>query len=182
MPHYRRFFLPGGTYFFTLVTYQRRPILCSDFARDMLRAAWLDVQGRFPFTTAAVCLLPDHLHCIWTLPEDDYNYSVRWKEIKRLFSKAYGNKIIEKTPRSNSREKRGELSIWQRRFWEHTIRDEADLEKHIEYIHYNPVKHGLVENLADWPWSSFHRYVRSGYYDANWGAVEPGEFPSIGSE
>jgi putative transposase len=121
MPEYRRSFLPEGTYFFTVVTYRRFPILVTEEARNHLQWAWLDVTKRFPFTTDAICLLPDHLHCIWTLLDGDANYSVRWKEIKRLFSKNYGNIVIIAELRSVSREKRGETMVWRRRFWEHTL-------------------------------------------------------------
>jgi len=129
----------------------------------------LDVRKRFPFTTDAVCLLPEHIHCIWTLPDRDINYSVRWKEIKRLFTKSYLEQIGPGDIRSESRVRRGEAAIWQRRFWEHTIRDQTDLNRHLDYIHYNPVKHELVQTVSDWPWSSFHRYVKTGYYETNWG-------------
>jgi putative transposase len=169
MPEYRRLQIEGGTYFFTVVTYSRLPILTALEARKLLRMAWLDVRERYPFTTDAVCLLPEHLHCIWTLPEGDANYSVRWKEIKRMFTKGYLDQIGPGEMRNDSRVRRGEAAIWQRRFWEHTIRDEGDLNRHRDYIHYNPVKHGLVKSVADWPWSSFHRFVRRGYYDAGWG-------------
>lgn len=134
-----------------------------------MHRVWKDVMKRFPFSLDAICLLPDHLHCIWTLPEADSNYSVRWKEIKRLFTKDFLAEIGTGEHRNESRQKRNEAAIWQRRFWEHKIRDDLDLEKHIEYIHYNPVKHGLVQSVRDWPWSSFHRYVRMGYYSVDWG-------------
>jgi putative transposase len=169
MPQYRRSWIEGGTYFFTVVTYDRLPTLTNDDVRPLLHSAWMDVHTRFPFTTLAVCLLPDHLHCIWTLPEGDANYSVRWKEIKRLFTKSYLSQIGPGGPRNASRLKRGEAAVWQRRFWEHMIRDQEDLNRHTDYIHYNPVKHGLVKQAADWPWSSFHRYVREGYYESGWG-------------
>jgi putative transposase len=118
----------------------------------------------------AVCLLPEHLHCIWVLPEGDANFSVRWKEIKRLFTKGYLSQVGPGETRSASRLSRGEATIWQRRFWEHTIQDEDDLNRHRDYIHYNPVKHGLVQSVSAWQWSSFHRYVRMGHYDPDWGA------------
>lgn len=169
MPAYRRSFIPGGTYFFTVVTYRRLPILVTEEARNIPHSVWLDVRKRFPFTSDAICLLPDHLHCIWTLPEGDANYSLRWREIKRLFSKKFTDAVGTSELRSASREKRGETTIWQRRFWEHTIRDEKDLERHVDYLHYNPVKHGLVKRVKDWEWSSFHRYVRMGVYEAEWG-------------
>lgn len=170
MPQYRRSFIPGGTFFFTVVTYHRLPILVTEEARNILHWAWMDVTQRLPFTTDAICLLPEHLHCIWTLPDGEANYSVRWKEIKRLFSREYGGSVGVPNVKSASREKRGETTIWQRRFWEHTIRDEKDLEQHLNYIHYNPVKHGLVDAVRNWEWSSFHRYVQMGYYGIEWGS------------
>jgi putative transposase len=171
MPEYRRSFIPGGTYFFTLVTYYRAPILTAPASRNLLRVAWLNVQDRYPFTTLAVCLLPDHLHTLWRLPDGDQNYSLRWREIKRIFTQNYLESIGPGEPRSASRVKRGEAAIWQRRFWEHTLRDEEDLNRHMDYIHYNPVKHGLVGRVGDWPWSSFSRYVQSGRYEPDWGQV-----------
>jgi putative transposase len=142
----------------------------------------MTVQWRYPFRTDAVCLLPNHLHCIWTLPESDSNYSVRWKEIKRLFAKQYLELIGPGGVRNASHLKQGEAAIWQRRFWEHTIKDEEDLRRHIDYIHYNPVKHGLVQNVCDWPWSSFHRYVRKGSYGLDWGAGIEKDLPAIRGE
>ena len=169
MPEYRRSWTTGGTFFFTVVTYHRLTILTSDISRQLLREAWRDVQARFPFTIDAVCLLPDHIHCIWMLPEGDANYSVRWKEIKRLFTKGYLEQIGPGEARNASRLSRGEAAVWQRRFWEHTLRDQEDLAHHRDYIHFNPVKHGLVQSVSAWPWSSFHRYVRIGYYPRGWG-------------
>jgi putative transposase len=128
MPDYRRSWVPGGTYFFTVVTYHRQPILTSDLSRQLLRQAWIDVKHRFPFTVDAFCLLPDHIRCIWILPEDDANYTMRWKEIKRLFTKGYLEQIGPGEARNPSRLSRGEAAtpivpgpVWQRRFWEHTI-------------------------------------------------------------
>ena len=117
----------------------------------------------------AVCLLPEHLHCIWSLPEGDADYSKGWKEIKRKFTRGYLLEVGPGGERNASRVRRGEAAVWQRRFWEHTMRDEGDLNRHLDYIHYNPVKHGLVKNVSDWPWSSFHRYVREGCYAEDWG-------------
>jgi putative transposase len=171
MPEYRRNKLKGGTFFFTVVTYNRKPIFTGGKERALLRYAWQDVQKRFPFETIAVCLLPDHLHSIWHLPENDMNFSVRWKEIKRLFTKAYPEQIGVGGSRNDSRIKHKEAAIWQRRFWEHTIRDEQDLNCHIDYIHYNPVNHGLVQSVREWPWSSFHRYVKAGWYEMDWGGM-----------
>jgi len=175
MPEYHRSWVPGGTYFFTVVTYQRHPILLSNEARDCLHAAWTSVRNRFPFSIDAVCLLPDHLHSIWTLPEGDSNYAVRWGEIKKTFTKLFTSKAEFGQDLSESRLRRGEAGVWQRRYWEHTIRDQADYYRHLDYIHYNPVKHGLVVKPGDYFWSSFHRYVKLGFYEDNWGS-------SIGEE
>ncbi len=172
MPEYRRARIQGGTYFFTVVTYHRLPILTDDKARIILKEAWMDVMKRFPFTQDAVCLLPEHIHCVWTLPEGDLDYSIRWREIKRYFTREYQKKYGGLEVPDESRVKRREGTIWQRRFWEHSIRDQEDLNRHIEYIHFNPVKHGLVKSVSDWPWSSFHRYVRDGYYHESWGEGE----------
>jgi len=173
MPDYRRV-KDGITYFFTVVTYNRLPIFKSEKARELLHAAWQEVQSRHLFTTDSICLLPEHIHCIWTLPEDDRDYSMRWKEIKRLFSQRYLLQIGPGEERNLSRIKRREVAIWQRRFWEHMIRDQEDLNRHIDYIHYNPVKHGYVKQVSDWPWSSFHRYVKQGYYPNDWGQADEG--------
>jgi len=171
MPDYRRTLVPGGTFFFTVVSYNRLPIFTTESARRILHDAWMDVEKRFSFTTVAICLLPDHIHCIWTLPDGDGRTSIRWKEIKRLFTKRYLEEIGPGSDRNLSRMKRGEAAIWQRRFWEHVIINEVDLNHHLDYIHYNPVKHGLVKKPVDWPWSSFHRYVQKGYYPPDWGTA-----------
>ena len=182
MPEYRRSYVPGGTYFFTVVSFRRLPILTAQQSRDLLHASWEDVRSRFPFTTVAICLLPDHLHCVWTLPDGDADYSTRWREIKRLFSKGISQSLEQKEPDSLSRQNRHEATVWQRRFWEHSIRDEEDLNRHIDYIHYNPVKHGLVEQVVDWEWSSFHRYVKLGYYVPKWGAAIENRFEGFWGE
>lgn len=123
-----------------------------------------------PFTIDAFVLLPDHLHCIWTMPEGDRDFSIRWRLTKSYFSRKCD--ATHKNIPSRSRRKKKEQAVWQRRFWEHLIRDEQDFVKHIEYIHYNPVKHGLAKAPKDWEYSSFHRYVREGVYDLEWGAGE----------
>jgi len=171
MPYYQRSWVEGGTFFFTVVTCNRAPILTADNARPLLHSAWMEVCGRHPFTTVAVCLLPDHLHCIWSLPEGDADYARRWSEIKRIFTKGYLIQVGPGGERNESRLQRREAAIWQRRFWEHTIRDEQDLNRHLDYIHYNPLKHGLVKRVSEWPWSSFHRYVKMGFYTEGWGDV-----------
>lgn len=170
MPEYRRSFVQGGTFFFTVVTYQRKLILVKPESRAILHTAFRKVQTRYPFTLEAICLLPDHLHCIWTLPEGDANYSLRWSEIKKSFSHQYIKLIGTGKGTPQLRAKRGEACIWQRRFWEHTIQDLDDLSSHLDYIHFNPVKHGLVKNVAAWKWSSFHKYVKMGYYENDWGS------------
>lgn len=164
MTNYRRLREPGGTYFFTVVTFNRQSILTLPHSRNVLREAWKKVQVKHPFETLAVCLLPNHLHTIWSLPEGDTDYSMRWNEIKRCFSREYIKLGREGGIRNDSRIKRREQAIWQRRFWEHTFYNQNDLNTHIDYIHYNPTKHGLVKRLSDWPWSSFHRFVRQGIY------------------
>jgi putative transposase len=170
MPEYRRIKQEGGTYFFTLVTYQRQKLFAIPHARALLRLTVEDVKVFHPFEIVAYCILPDHVHLLWTLPEDDMNYSMRIGLIKRRFSKKFIPQIDEKFTKTESQLKRHEVTIWQRRFWEHLIRDEQDLERHIEYIHYNPVKHGLVSQAYDWDSSSFHDYVRTGKYPMDWGS------------
>jgi len=135
----------------------------------LLKEAIRGVKAEKPFDTVAMVIMPDHLHCIWTLPPDDSDYPTRWKMIKARFS----HDIPKGEKRSESRESKDERGIWQRRFWEHTIRDEVDYQRHMDYIHFNPVKHGYVSCVQDWPYSTFHRYVREGLYPADWaGAVE----------
>ena len=169
MTNYRRWRVAGGTYFFTVVTLGRRPILMDATARRSLREAFRIVRSRRPFCVDAIVLLPDHLHAIWTLPPGDCDYATRWQLIKRRFTKAYLSNGGTEADRSASRASKGERSVWQRRYFEHTCRDEGDLKRCADYVHVNPLKHGLVSRVVDWPWSSFHRYVRLGEYDSNWG-------------
>ena len=169
MPEYRRVYIKGGTYFFTVVTYNRQPILVAPESRKLLHDAIIKTQERYPFNNMAMCLLPDHLHCVWTLPEGDSDYSIRWSWIKRLFSKAYLVEAGAKSDTGESLARRRENNVWQRRFWAHVITDECDLNRHVDYIHFNPVKHGLVSRVVDWQWSSFHRYVKSDVYSNDWG-------------
>lgn len=169
MPEYRRSYLPGGTFFFTLVTFDRRPIFADQRARNLFYEIQAKVRAKHPFETTAFCLLPDHIHLVWTLPEGDSNYSLRLNEIKRQFSHRYMQDIQPILDKSSSRVKRGEVSLWQRRFWEHTIRDEQDLYNHIDYIHFNPVKHGLVGHVREWRDSSFIEFVNQGLYEIEWG-------------
>ena len=166
MPHYRRA-VAGPTYFFTVVTHRRRPILCDEPVRIALRSAIGKVRNRLPFEIDAMVLMPEHLHCIWTLSAGDTSFSMRWSQIKHHVSYTCGN--LYPATVSASRQRQRSAAIWQRRFWEHQIRDETDLERHLDYIHYNPVKHGFVQVASMWPYSTFNRFVRNGIYAADWG-------------
>ncbi|GAA6623568.1 REP-associated tyrosine transposase [Scytonema sp. NUACC26] len=169
---YRRVKVDGGTYFFTIVTHNRRKFLCEPSNISLLRDAFRYVLEQHPFKIEAIAILPEHIHCIWTLPEGDCDYSTRWRLVKSYFSHRCAS--IYRGEISTSRKKKQEQAIWQRRFWEHQIRDEKDFINHLEYIHYNPVKHGLVVAPKDWEYSSFHRYVRQGIYTINWRANSNG--------
>ena len=161
MVRYRRNFVSGGTYFFTVTLADRRSTLLVD-SIAALRQSFRITRRERPFSIDAIVVLPEHLHVIMTLPPDDADYSGRWRKIKSLFSRRVAkNKGLKPN-------KRGEYPLWQTRFWEHAIRDDSDFERHVEYIHYNPVKHGLVPRVADWSYSSFHRYVRLGVLPKDW--------------
>ena len=166
MATFRRAIVPGATYFFTVNTNQRRKMLTNAPFYSALRNALRQVNVEHPFTIDVFILLPDHLHCVWTLPPGDANYALRWNVIKRLVSQA--TRYLIEPPIDRSRQQRRELGLWQRRFWEHQIRDEQDFIKHVECIHWNSVKHGYVARVRDWPYSSFHRYVRQGWYPLDW--------------
>lgn len=169
VPRFIRLKSPGGTFFFTVVTFQRRSFLTDPRSRIILREVISEVRQEYPFTIDAWVLLPDHLHTIWTLPEMDADFSKRWGLIKREFSRRARSFLHQEKLMTNSKERHRECAIWQRRFWEHQVRNEEGLIRHLDYIHYNPVKHGLVTNVADWPYSTFHRYLKQGLYPANWG-------------
>jgi putative transposase len=162
MVRYRRNFIPGGTYFFTVTLADRRSTALVDYI-DRLRAALRATRRERSFAVDAIVVLPDHLHAIFTLPSGDADFSGRWRRIKGHFSNALINGGTELKRRPN-----GDLSLWQRRFWEHTIRDESDFARHVDYIHFNPVKHALVPRVRDWPHSSFHRCVREGLLPDDW--------------
>jgi len=166
MATFRRSVVPGATYFFTVNTYQRRKVLTGPPFYLALKQAFRQVKAKHPFTIGAFVLLPDHLHCIWTLPPGNGDYALRWNLIKRLVSQATRDSVDP--PLSGSRIKRKESGLWQRRFWEHQIRDDQDFARHVDYIHWNPMKHGYVQCVADWPYSSFHKYVRDGVYPKDW--------------
>jgi putative transposase len=169
MPNYRRAYRPGSMYFFTLVTAARAPILVSESGRRCLRSALVDAKSSWPFEITALVLLPDHLHAIWSLPRGDVGYPRRWAWIKRTFTVDWLAGGGKEAAVSRSKRKARRRGVWQRRYWEHALENENDLERHCDYIHYNPVKHGLVRCPSEWPYSSFHRFVRSGDYDADWG-------------
>ena len=166
MPDYRRNWVPGGTYFFTVALLERkRDLLVTEIG--LLRESVRRVKRWYPFEIIACVVLPDHLHCVWTLPTGDADYATRWRLIKLLFAKG----LPKRERLSAVRKRRKERGVWHRRYWEHTIRDERDLVNHMDYVHCNPMKHGLVPRVADWPYSTFHRYVRSGLYPPDWAGM-----------
>jgi putative transposase len=175
MSRYRRATTPGSSYFFTVVTYRRQPILCNEKIRNALHTAIESVRTSRPFVIDAWVLLPDHLHCVWTLPDGDADFSTRWMKIKRAVSLACGEEYRRDDWVTASKLKHRESTIWQRRYWEHQIRDEEDFARHVDYIHFNPVKHGHVQYAVDWQYSTFHRYVRDGVYERDWAGVMDSE-------
>jgi putative transposase len=175
MTNYRRNFLPGGSFFFTVNLADRQLRLLTEHIEE-LRAAFRETRERHPFTTDAVVVLPDHLHTIWTLPDGDRDFATRWRLIKSTFSRH----LATDEPISTSRAIKRERGIWQRRYWEHTICDEDDFARHVDYIHINPVKHGLVTRVGDWPYSSFHRMVKLGIYPEDWAGDVGGPQGSFG--
>jgi putative transposase len=181
MPEYRRAFEPGGTFFFTLVTQERYSILTGRLSIEILREAFAGVRQRHPFSLDAVVILPNHLHCLWRLPDDDPDFSTRWRLIKARFSHEYlrgGGAEKRPDPR---RVRKGERGIWQHRFWEHLVRNEKEYEILCDYIHYNPVRHGYADCPHAWPYSSFSKFVQSKRYAADWncrcvpGKILPGD-------
>jgi putative transposase len=188
---YRRAWIPGGSYFFTVVTDHRRPLLATESAVEVLRQAIRTVRAKRPFAVDAMVVLPDHLHCIWTLPPGDADFATRWRLIKTWFTKhcdpgllnmasgyaaltrptGVGTATSGYAALTRPTDVGAEVAnaVWQNRYWEHVLRDEADYERHADYIHYNPVKHGLVASAGDWPYSSFRRFVTVGLYPKNWG-------------
>jgi len=179
MPNYRRYYQPGGTYFFTVKTFRYQRYLCTSHARSLLREAIERTRKERPFEIPAFVLLPDHLYTIWVLPEGDSDFSQRWSLIKRRFTFSWAEYHVAK-PVSVAMEKRHEQSVWQKRFWEHRIRDEEDFGHHMNYIHYNPIKHGLVQCPHQWEYSSFQRYVREGVLRKDWlCSCKPGPVESM---
>lgn len=169
MPNYRRDY-SGSVWFFTVVTHLRKPFLTQEPERQALRRAVRECRSRYPFSINGWVLLPDHLHCIWTLPENDPIYSRRWGVIKRLFTQQMQNSGGHGPP------------YWQQRFWAHRIDDEADYEQHMNHIHFNPAKHGYANRPAEWPWTTLHRCIREGIYPADWGGAVSIPTTGIGRE
>jgi putative transposase len=177
VPDRRRWYVPGGTYFFTLVTQDRRPLFTEALARAALRGAIEAEQAVRPFEPVAIVLLPDHLHAVWTLPAGDADYPTRWRRIKERFTEAYLGNGGREARVSAARSRRAERGVWQRRYWEHVCRDEDDLERCLDYLHWNPVKHGYARRPADWPYSTFEKFVRLGQYEPGWGGDPPADVP-----
>lgn len=179
MPNYRRAYVAGGTVFLTIVTYNRRPILAGRAEVAHLRRALQVVMEEAPFIIPAAAVLPDHTHFLWTLPRGDADYSRRVGRMKTLFTKAYRGADANRSVTSDSRRRHRESDVWQSRFWEHTIVDEADFERCLDYIHHNPVKHGLVTCPHLWPFSSFNRWVVAGQYPEGWGCTCGARPPTV---
>jgi len=163
MRTYKRAYENGGCYFFTVITHGRKHLLTNENAVARLRLAFKQVMNKRPFEIDAIAVMPDHLHCLWSLPKNDHDFSKRWMLIKSFFS-------VGIPAASNARR---EKAVWQPRFWEHLIRDDEDWRRHMDYIHYNPVKHGYVKQPAAWEYSSFRKAVEQGLYEKDWGRVAP---------
>jgi putative transposase len=169
VPEFTRAYVPGGTFFFTAVTFERRPLFRETNARRVLREAIKEARSRRPFEIVAAVLLPDHGHMIWTLPDGDTDYSTRWRQIKSTFTREWLAAGGHESGVSPGKRRKGARGVWHQRFWEHVVRDEEDLRRHVEYIFWNPVKHGHVRCVHEWPWSTFHAAVAAGCYDKTWG-------------
>ena len=170
MRRYIRAHTPGATYFFTVNLQDRSASTLVDHV-DALRAVFQDVKARHPFRIDAMVVLPEHLHAIWTLPSGDADFATRWMLARQGFTQCLVRQGID----CPTRGVHGERVLWQRRYWEHQIRDEEDFARHVDYLHFNPVKHGWVARARDWPCSSFHRFVRAGVLPLDWGVAEMGE-------
>ncbi len=177
---YRRDYTQGASYFFTLVTFRRIPLFNQPEKVANLRRAFSEEMARRPFYIDAIVIMPDHIHAIWTLPLNDADYSIRWRNIKRAFTLTIPQNQRPKV--FGSRQRKQEQAIWQRRFWEHRLRDEKDFNRHVDYIHYNPVKHGKVSVPVDWQYSSIHRYVRDEIISPDWGSSPIALFDGVGFE
>ncbi|MBD3233374.1 MAG: transposase [candidate division Zixibacteria bacterium] len=179
MSDYRRVKESNTPYFFTLVTYDRAPLFAIETNIVKLKESFKKVNVKHPFTVEAIVILPDHIHTIWSLPEDDTDYPTRWRLIKQMFSRLMiveYPKLFDAFP-GTSRANEQEKLIWQRRYWEHTIRDSEDFKRHLDYIHFNPVKHGYVDKPSKWRWSSFNKWLESGEYSQDWGTSRVFDIP-----
>jgi putative transposase len=181
MSEYRRWMVPGGTFFFTVVCHERRWNLEHEPNVRLLGDVMRTVRKDAPFQTIAMVVLPDHFHCIWTLPRLDADYATRWKQIKRDFTVRFLAAGGADRRVSQSRRSRGERGVWQRRYWEHVVENEEELECLCDYIHYNPVKHGYASSPREWQWSTFARFVDSGQYDIDWGRTAPKSIDTVAS-
>lgn len=168
MPQFIRADIPGATYFFTVNTYARRRLFEGAVARGFLREAIERTRAVRRFEIDAFVLLPDHLHCLWTLPEGDHDFSTRWRKIKECFTRLYIEHGGTECGIPPGQLRKGQRGVWQQRFWEHVIRDDVDYENHMNYIHFNPVKHDYVPCAHAWSWSTFHKWVKRGAYDRYW--------------
>jgi len=183
MPNFRRAFVPGGSFFFTLVTNGRAPLFNQPVARQLLGTVFRECLEKWPFTINALVLLPEHLHAIWSLPQGDAAYPKRWGWIKKEFTQRWLEQGGHEEAISAARESEGRRGIWQPRYWEHTLESDDDFERHFDYSHFNPVKHGHVRCPRDWPWSTFHRWVKAGVYPEHWACSKNGvmlDFSDIG--
>jgi putative transposase len=178
MTDYRRTFVPGGCFFFTVVNQDRRPLFTNLANVARLREGFRRVKAAHPFEIDAAVIMPDHLHTIWRLPEGDVDFPMRWRKIKHFFSVG----IVELDATRPSLSRRREKGIWQRRYWEHVLRDEADWQRHMDYVHFNPVKHGYVRRPSDWPYSSFAHAVSAGLYSPEWGEQVPASLSGLAQE
>ncbi len=178
---YRRSRTNGATYFFTVLTYKRKRILLKEDNVKIIKEAFKEIATKRPFKIDAFILLPDHIHCIWTLPEGDDDFSTRWRLIRSYFTRRCDIKFRDN--QTSNMQTKGLQGVWQQRFWEHQVRDEGDFASHVDYIHYNPVKHGLIKTPHEWPYSTFHKYVKKGIYDVYWGTDHEIKFDDrIGNE
>ena len=168
MPNYRRWRREGGCFFLTVVTCGREPLFRGAQARTLLREAMDAVCRERPWKTEATVVLPEHWHALWRLPEGDTDYSTRVRRVKKLFTRTWLAAGGRERPVTASQRRLRRRGIWQARFWEHTIRDAADFKMHLDYVHMNPVRHGLVARPGDWAFSSFRRWVAMGEYEADW--------------
>jgi putative transposase len=171
MPNYQRAYVPGGTFFLTVATYERRPLFADAANVERLRRAVRKVKQELPFDFVAAVVLPDHFHFLWTLPEGDSEYPKRIGRIKVEFTHSLRGVDALPVHVSASRRRHRESDVWHRRYWEHTVRDEHDFEMHLDYIHYNPVKHGLCRCPHQWPYPSFRKWVARGVYAPDWACV-----------